>query len=58
MRWSGLSVVPPSCKLQVIIRAVGKPGGEIFARQPTPPAYLQHLFQVESIDGHRNSRSD
>ena len=45
-------------QLQLVVSVVSEPGAEISTRQPSPPAYLQHLVEVEGIDRHCNGESD
>ena len=45
-------------QLQLVISAVSEPGAQISACQPSTPAYLQHLVEIEGIDRHCNGESD
>ena len=39
-------------ELHAVIGAVGQPGAEVALGEPAPPADLEHLGQVELVDGH------
>ena len=39
-------------ELHPVIGAVGQPGAEVALGEPAPPADLQHLVEVELVDGH------
>src|ERR1700726_1443734 len=45
-----VGVVGPASQLQLIISPLSQPGTQISARQPAPPAYLEHLTEVKAID--------
>ena len=45
-------------QLELVVSVVSEPGAEISTRQPSPPAYLQHLVEVEGVHRHCNGGSD
>ena len=49
-----VGVVGPAAQLQLIISLLRQPGAQVSARQPAPPADLEHLTEVKAIDRHRN----
>src|SRR4029077_18429131 len=53
---SRVFVVTPH--LQLVVSVVSEPRAEISTRQPSPPAYLQHLVEVEGVHRQCNGGSD
>ncbi len=53
-----VGVIGPAAQLQLIVSLFGQPGIQVPAGQPAPPADLQHLTEVQSIDRHGNREKD